>query len=397
MSTPTTVVVQPSSDNVISLSERNTSEQDVVQKSPLIGMTVGELTHVMKSLGEPAFRAKQVHHWMYVKNARTFDAMANVSRATQQKLTEKYQVGVLKLLDKQVSSDGTAKYLFQTPSGQTIESVLMYFDDRDTYSICMSSQVGCAVDCQFCATGKLGFKQQLSVAEIVDQYLFVQADCGKDIRNIVMMGQGEPLLNYDNVLSAIRILNKDAEVGIRHITISTSGIIPKINQLAEEGLQLVLAVSLHAPDDETRQKIMPINKKWPVADLMDSLHRYVGKTNRRVTIEYILLKGVNDTEAHAHRLGQLLKPLKCNVNLIPYNPIGEQYGFERPSDKAILSFMQTVMEYGKKVTTRVERGTDIAAACGQLANQYAQKQKAQGKGNGTKKGSGYASKPSPSS
>lgn len=382
MSTPSTVLVTP--DNVVPLSPRSATESI---KEPLIGKTVDELVGVMKSLGEPAFRAKQVHHWMYVKNARTFDTMRNVSRATRDKLTAQFKVGVLTLADKQVSKDGTTKYLFKTPSGQTIESVLMYFDDRDTYSICMSSQVGCAVDCQFCATGKLGFKQHLSVSEIVDQYLYVQADCGKDIRNIVMMGQGEPLLNYDNVMAAIRILNKDAEVGIRHITISTSGIVPKIYELADEGLQLVLAVSLHAPDDETRQKIMPITKKWSVADLMDSLHHYVGQTNRRVTIEYILLKGVNDTQEHAHNLGKLLKPLKCNVNLIPYNPIGQQYGFERPTDDAILAFMHTVMQYGKKVTTRVERGTDIAAACGQLANQYAQQQKQQ------QLKSGYASRP----
>jgi 23S rRNA (adenine2503-C2)-methyltransferase len=184
------------------------------------------------------------------------------------------------------------------------------------------------------------------------------------------MGQGEPLLNYDNVVQAIRILNQSAEVGIRHITVSTSGIVPKIYQLAEEAMQIVLAVSLHAPDDETRSRIMPINTKWPVADLMEAVHAYVAKTKRRVTIEYVMLKGVNDSQAHAHDLGRLLKGLKCNVNLIPYNPIGDEYDFERPSNEVIVRFLDTVMTYGKKVTVRLERGVDIAAACGQLANQY---------------------------
>lgn len=377
MSTSTTVVVQE--NKVASLDDKRQAHQAVQQananKPSLMGMTLEQLTELMKGLDEPAFRAKQIFQWMYVKNVRDFREMKNVSKATQEKLEALYTVGRLTCVDKQVSQDGTTKYLFQTPTGHQIESVLMYFDDRDAYSICISSQVGCAVDCSFCATGKLGFKENLTVADIVDQFLYVQHDCGRDIRNIVYMGQGEPLLNYDNVLGSVRLLNTAAEVGIRHITISTSGIVPKIDQLGDEGLQIVLAVSLHAPDDETRNKFMPINKKWPVKTLVQSIHRYVEKTGRRVTIEYILLKGINDSVQHAKRLGALLSSLKCNINLIPYNPIGMEYDFERPTDAAIVSFMRHVSDYGKKVTVRVERGTDIAAACGQLANQYQQKRR----------------------
>ncbi len=338
-------------------------------KKPLVGKTLEELRALIKLMGEPAFRADQLHHWMYVKNARTFEGMTNLAQSFRDKLAQQFVVGCFDLAEKQVSADGTRKYLFRLSDGQLIESVLMYFKDRDGYSVCISSQVGCAVDCSFCATGKLGFKRNLTVPEIVDQYLYVQADLGQDVRNVVFMGQGEPLLNYDNLLSAIKILNQSAEVGMRHITISTSGIVPKINQLAEEKTQLVLALSLHAPDNETRSPFMPINEKWPVEVLMQSLHDYIRQCGRRVTIEYILLAGINDSKEHAHKLGLLTRSLKCNINLIPYNPIGEDYDFKRPSMMAIDVFKTELSRYGKKVTLRMERGTDIDAACGQLANQ----------------------------
>jgi 23S rRNA (adenine2503-C2)-methyltransferase len=206
------------------------------------------------------------------------------------------------------------------------------------------------------------------VAEIVEQYVYVQSDSGQEVRNIVFMGQGEPMLNYDNLMQSIRVLNKSAEVGMRHITISTSGIVPRIYDLAKEDLQLTLAISLHAPDNGTREAIMPLNKKWPLEELMPALHHYVNTTGKRLTIEYILLAGVNDQPNHAQALGKLLQGLKCNINLIPYNPIGEAYGYERPSGNAIHRFKDALLPYGKKVTVRVERGVDIAAACGQLAN-----------------------------
>jgi 23S rRNA (adenine2503-C2)-methyltransferase len=338
----------------------------------LIGQTEEALSQLLKEMGEPAFRAKQLHNWIYVRGVRTFDQMTNIAKSLREKLADQYAIGELQIAEKQVSADGTVKYLFRLRDGKVIESVLMYFEERETYAICLSTQVGCAVDCKFCATGKLGFMRNLTVAEIVDQYLYVQTDSGKEVRNIVFMGQGEPLLNYDNLLASIRILNKSAEVGIRHITISTSGIVPKIYQLATEDLQLTLAVSLHAPNNEVREPFMPINKKWPLEELIPAMHHYVRSTGRRLTIEYILLAEINDRPEHAHELGQRLKGLKCNVNLIPYNPIGEEYGFKRPSRNSCHIFREIVSQYGKKVTIRVERGVDIAAACGQLANKAGQ-------------------------
>ncbi len=337
-------------------------------KPSLIGLSHEELKTLVQSLDEPKFRADQLHSWIYVKNERDFDKMTNLAKSLRQKLSEKYVIGALSIAEKQVSADGTIKYLFRLTDGQMVESVLMYFEERDVYAVCLSTQVGCAVNCDFCATGKLGFKRNLTVAEIVEQLIYVRHDSGANVRNIVFMGQGEPLLNYDNLMQATRVINHSAEIGMRHITISTSGIIPAIDRLAEEKLQLTLAVSLHAPDDETRLKFMPINKKYPVKELVNALHRYVDKTGRRVTIEYILLAGVNDTKAHADRLNDLLRTLHCNINLIPYNPIGEQYGYERPSRDQVLSFRDWLMQGPHKVTVRIERGTDIAAACGQLQN-----------------------------
>lgn len=341
-------------------------------KPCLIGMTPEQLRAVALEMGEPKFRAEQLHHWLYVKNVRDLDQMTNLKASFKAKLSEQYDIGCLEIAEKEVSKDGTTKYLFRLHDGQLVESVLMYFEDRDTYAICISTQVGCAVNCSFCATGKLGFKRNLSIAEITEQYTYVQGDSGKEVRNIVFMGQGEPLLNYDNLLPAIRILNKSAEVGIRHITVSTSGIVPKIDALASEHLQLTLAISLHAPNDELREQIMPLNRKYPLDQLMPALHRYGSETGRRLTVEYILLDQVNDHPAHAHELGKLLKGLKCNVNLIPYNPIGDDYGFKRPSRARVYQFRELLSQYGKKVTVRVERGTDIAAACGQLANKAIQ-------------------------
>lgn len=340
----------------------------VQHKPTLIGMTPEALAELAVSMGEPKFRAEQLHQWLYVKCVRGWSEMTNLKKSFQDKLAASHRIGCLDIAEKQKSSDGTIKYLFRLDDGQLIESVLMYFEDRDTYAICISTQVGCAVNCSFCATGKLGFKRHLTVAEIVEQYLYVQGDSGKEVRNVVFMGQGEPLLNYDNLMPAVKLLNQSAEVGIRHITISTSGIVPKIALLAQEKLQLTLAVSLHAPNNELRESIMPLNQKWPLEKLLPVLHNYVSTTNRRLTIEYILLAEVNDETMHAHQLGQLLKGLKCNINLIPYNPIGDDYGFKRPSRNRVYQFKNVLMTYGKKVTVRVERGTDIDAACGQLAN-----------------------------
>lgn len=339
-------------------------------KRTLVGYDLPALEALMTELDEPRFRAQQLHSWLYVKNERDFDRMTNLAKGLRAKLAEQYSVGALRIADKQVSRDGTIKYLFALADGQQVESVLMYFEERNVHAVCLSTQAGCAVNCDFCATGKLGFKRQLTTAEIVEQLQFVQHDAGVRVRNVVLMGQGEPLLNYDNTLKAVHLMNRSAEIGMRHITLSTSGIVPGIDRLADEKLQLTLAVSLHAPDNETREAIMPINKKYPLEVLMPSLFRYVEKTGRRITIEYILLAGVNDSKAHASRLNTLLKGLLCNVNLIPYNPIGDRYGYERPARDQVLAFRDWLEPGGHKVTVRIERGTDIAAACGQLQNRY---------------------------
>lgn len=338
----------------------------------LIGYSLSDCERLVETLNQPSFRARQIHSWIYVHAVRDIEAMTNLSKDLRTKLAAEYSVGELSIASKDVSEDGTIKYLFKLADGQAIESVLMPFDERGVFAVCLSTQVGCAVNCDFCATGKIGFKRQLSASEIVEQLLFIKHDAGKDIKNVVLMGQGEPLLNYDETLKAIRLINQSAEIGMRHITLSTSGIIPAMNQLAEEKLQLTLAISLHAPDNETRDLFMPINKKYPVEDLIAAIDHYTNTTGRRVTIEYILLDGINDTPSHAHKLNNLLRPIKCLINLIPYNPIGEEYGYKRPSGNRIHAFREILMTGPNTVTVRLERGADIAAACGQLHNQMKQ-------------------------
>jgi 23S rRNA (adenine2503-C2)-methyltransferase len=339
-------------------------------KPSLIGLDFPAIERVVTELGEPKFRAQQLHSWIYAKAERDFDQMTNIAKSLRTKLKDTYTLGCLEIVEKQVSEDGTTKYLFGLPDGQQVESVLMYFEEREVHAVCLSTQVGCAVNCDFCATGKMGFKRQLSVAEIVDQLMYVRSDSKATVRNVVFMGQGEPMLNYENTMAAIRIINQSAEIGMRHMTVSTSGIVPAIERLTNDRLQLTLAVSLHAPDNETREKFMPINRKYPLEVLIPALHRYVDRTGRRVTIEYILLAGINDSQAHAERLIALLRNLHCNINLIPYNPIGEEYGYVRPSREQVLAFRDWVMQGPHKVTVRIERGVDIAAACGQLQNRY---------------------------
>lgn len=339
---------------------------------PLIGLNLSDLEAIMAQWGESPFRARQIHSWIYVHHARSFETMTNLSKALRDRLSATYSIGQLTLAHKQVSQDGTAKYLFKLHDGQLVESVLMPFQERDSHSICVSTQVGCAVNCDFCATGKLGLKRHLTAAEIVEQLLYVSHDSGQTINNLVFMGQGEPLHNYEEVLAAIRLINQSAEMGMRHMTLSTAGLVPQILKLAEEKLQLTLAVSLHAPDDETRNRFMPINKKYPLAELMAALQQYYDSTQRRITIEYILLAGVNDQEHHARKLATLLRHLHCNINLIPFNPIHNS-GYRRPARTDVVRFKNTLEQHSRhKVTIRIERGADIDAACGQLSNRFAE-------------------------
>lgn len=344
----------------------------------LVGLSREQLTELVADMGEPAFRADQLHHWLYVKCVRSIDEMTNISKTFREKLKARYpQFSPLKLHTRQVSQDGTIKYLFELYDGNMIESVLMPYQERGTNSVCISSQVGCAVGCKFCATAKLGFKRDLTAAEIVDQYLYVQADSGQEVRNIVFMGQGEPMMNLDNLLPAIRILNASAEVGMRRMTVSTSGIVSRLAQFTQAALPVTLAISLHAPTNALRERIMPITRKWPLEQLIPALKHYYNVTRRRLTVEYILLDGVNDEPQHALQLAELIRPLVCNINLIPYNPISTSLPtdevFARPGRERIQRFADTLYSASKKkVTVRLERGVDIDAACGQLANRLQQ-------------------------
>ena len=331
----------------------------------LSGMNLEELESLMSEFKATKFRAKQVHNWIYSKSVSSIDEMTNLSKDFREQLKEKAVVTNAKIKVKQVSKDGTIKYLVEYPDGECVETVLMRFDNRANLTACVSSQVGCAVNCSFCATGKGGFKRNLTSEEIIEQVLTIQRDTGLKVTNIVFMGQGEPLLNLDNVLKALEIFNNDFQIGARRITISTSGIIPGINKLAELDLQSTLAISLHAPNHELRRKIMPIENKYPIDEVKKALANYISKTGRRVTVEYILIHGFNDTTKVAKELAYFLKDLKCNINLIPYNSVKEN-DYKKPSNSDIMKFKYLLEHSGKKVTVRLERGADIDAACGQL-------------------------------
>ena len=331
----------------------------------LAGMTLGELENLMTQMGATKFRAKQIHNWIYAKSVSNIDEMTNLSKDFREQLKEIASVTDSKIKVKQVSSDGTLKYLIEYPDGECVETVLMRFDNRANLTACVSSQVGCAVNCSFCATGKGGFKRNLTYKEIIEQVLSIQRDTGLKVTNIVFMGQGEPLLNLDNVLKALELFNNDFQIGARRITISTSGIIPGIKRLADMDLQSTLAISLHAPNHKLRAELMPIENKYKIDELKDALLNYVEKTGRRITIEYILIHGFNDTPEVAKELALLLRGLKCNINLIPYNSVIEN-DYKKPSNNDIMKFKYLLEHSGKKVTVRLERGADIDAACGQL-------------------------------
>ncbi len=332
----------------------------------LSGLTQDEFEKIAQDLKASKFRARQIHNWVYLKSVKSIEEMTNLSKDFREKLSQIAEISNVKIETKQVSQDGTIKYLIEYPDGNCVETVLMRFDNRANLTACVSSQVGCAVNCEFCATGKRGFVRNLTAAEIVEQVLTIQRDTGLKITNIVFMGQGEPLLNFDNVLQALKIFNEDFQIGARRITISTSGIIPQINKLADTNLQSTLAISLHAPVSEVRKKIMPIENKYPLEELKKTLKNYVEKTGRRITVEYLLVKDLTDTVEMAKQTALFLRDLKCNVNLIPYNPI-EKNSLKKPDGKTIMKFKYILEHSGKKVTIRLERGADIQAACGQLA------------------------------
>ena len=331
----------------------------------LSGLNLEQIEKLTSMLGASKFRARQVHNWIYLKSVKDIDEMTDLSIKFREEFKKVAKVADTKIKIKQVSSDGTIKYLLEYPDGECVETVLMRFDNRANLTACVSSQVGCAVNCSFCATGKRGFIRNLDYKEIVEQVLTIQRDTGLKVTNIVFMGQGEPLLNLDNVLKAMQIFNEDFQIGARRLTVSTSGIIPQINKLAQLDMQSTLAISLHSSNHETRAKLMQIENKYPMDELHKALKNYTDKTGRRITIEYLLIKDLNDTSQCAKELAAYLKDIKCNINLIPYNPT-EKNDYQRPSNNSIMKFKYLMEHSGKKVTVRLERGADIDAACGQL-------------------------------
>lgn len=333
----------------------------------IVGKNLQELEEFMLANDQSKFRAKQVYNWIYLKSVSTFDEMTDLPLSARELLKEKTKLCSIFIKDKQVSQDGTMKFLFELKDGNFAEAVLMRFDNRANLTACISTQVGCPMGCEFCATAKLGFKRNLDVDEIIQQIFLIQADTGLKVTNIVYMGQGEPLLNFDNLIESIKIFREQFQIGARRITVSTCGIIPQINKLADLDFQSTLAISLHAGDQETRANIMPVAKKYGFEELLSCLKKYTEKTGRRVTIEYVLIKDINDGLEDAKKLAYAISKLKSNVNLIVYNQ-NEKSNFKKPSKENVMKFKYILEASGKKVTVRLERGADIDAACGQLAS-----------------------------
>ena len=324
-----------------------------------------ELKKEIELIGEKPYRAEQIFKWIYQENVSSFDKMTNLSLELREKLKQNYNLCIFNILKKQVASDGTIKYLFDVLDGNAIETVLMKY--HHGYTICVSSQIGCKMGCKFCASTGIPFSRNLVSGEIVEQLLAVQRDENIKISNVVFMGIGEPFDNYDNVINAIRIINnqKGINIGARHISVSTSGLVPKIYKLAEENIQCTLSISLHATTDEKRSKMMPVNNSYNIESLIQACKDYISKTNRRISFEYALAKENNDNLDDAKQLVKLLKGMNCHVNLIPINKI-ENGSFTKSSNEAIMKFRDYLNEHGIVATIRRELGSDIDAACGQL-------------------------------
>ena len=336
-------------------------------------MTIDELKKLMTTLGDKPFRAKQIYSWLHEHLVTSYDEMTNLSGALKSKLKEQADFVVLTPVDVRISSiDGTRKYLFRLSDGNMIESVLMRYKYGN--SVCISSQAGCRMGCRFCASTIGGLTRNLLPSEMLDQIYRIQTSIGERISNVVVMGTGEPLDNYDNLLRFIHILTEDGGIHIsqRNLTVSTCGLVPKIYELAEEKLQMTLAVSLHAPNDEKRRELMPIANKYSMDEVLDACRNYFDKTGRRITFEYSLVAGVNDSEEDAKQLAGRIKGINCHVNLIPVNPIKER-SYVRSTRQAVENFKIKLEKYGINVTIRREMGSDIDGACGQLRKSYMEK------------------------
>jgi len=364
----------------------------IIKKTDLLSLTLPELQQWLVERGEAPFRAKQIYHWLYQHLVTGFQEMTNLPQALREQLAREASIGPMVVRSELHSKDDrTRKVLLELGDGKLIESVLMLYppigENNARATVCVSTQAGCAFGCTFCATGQMGFDRHLSAGEIVAQVLLFARELRAapwtatglpgstpidHITNIVLMGMGEPLHNYDNVLRALRILNSPDgfNLGARHMTVSTVGLVPAIRKLSQEPLQVNLAISLHAPTDELRSQTMPVNRKYPLKEVLAACQDYIATTGRQVTFEYVLLASVNDTPEHAHQLGELLAPLKqfAHVNCIPVNATSADY--RPPGGAAIRTFRNILFEHGVSNTVRAERGDDIAAACGQLRTRF---------------------------
>jgi 23S rRNA (adenine2503-C2)-methyltransferase len=343
------------------------------RKILLYDLSLADLTALLGEWGQPAFRARQIWEWLYRHHAAGFAEMTNLSQDLRHRLATEASLHIGDIVSTQRSSDGqTRKVLFQMADGQFIETVLMGYERRRT--LCISTQAGCAMGCVFCATGQMGFMRHLTAGEIIGQVIYFARELAaqdQHVTNIVVMGMGEPLHNYDNTLAAVDTLTDPAgfNLGARKITISTVGLVPAMMRYADERRQTPLAVSLHAATDEERSRLLPVNRRWPIAELMDACRYYVEKTGRRMTFEWALIAGENDTEEQAHRLGSLLRGMLCHVNLIPLNPTAGYGGMPSSPDR-VSRFRQVLEGYGVTSTVRVRRGIDIQAGCGQLRDHH---------------------------
>lgn len=366
--------------------------EKTTSKTDLLSLTLPQLQAWLVERGEAAFRAKQIYSWLFQQLVTDFSQMTNLPLNLRVRLSEEASIGPVVVRSEQHSKDDrTRKILLELADGKLVESVLMLYppvgDSTPRATVCVSSQAGCAYGCTFCATGQMGFDRHLTAGEIVAQVLYFARELRAapwqaaglpgstpidHITNIVLMGMGEPLHNYDNVLQALRILNSSAgfNLGARHMTVSTVGLVPAIRKLAQEQLQVNLAISLHAPTDELRSRTMPVNRKFPLKELLAACEDYIAATHRQVTFEYVLLAGVNDTYTHAQQLADLLAPLKqfAHVNCIPVNATSADY--RTPGPEAIRGFRDVLFERGISNSVRAERGDDIAAACGQLRTRF---------------------------
>ena len=343
-----------------------------MDRKDIRSMTIEELKVLMEELGEKPFRAKQVYGWFHEKLVSSYDEMTNLPKSLREKLSA-YPINPLKAVDVQVSRlDGTRKYLFRLSDGNVIESVLMRYKHGN--SVCISSQVGCRMGCRFCASAIGGLTRNLTAGEMLDQIYRIQVLTGERVSNVVVMGTGEPLDNYENLLRFIRILTEEGGLHIsqRNLTVSTCGIVPKIRELAGEKLQMTLALSLHAPNDEKRRELMPIARKYTIEEILAACEYYFKETGRRITFEYSLVAGVNDSQADAAQLADRIKSINCHVNLIPVNPVKER-SFRRSAREAVEKFKIKLEKYGINVTIRREMGGDIDGACGQLRKSYMEK------------------------